>query len=70
MSIQKNIFQHFCSISPNCPANYTWVPEMGRTCLRIGESPGTVNSRIDYFSGSLSYGVEKPNYKIHKNKSP
>ena len=38
-------------VAPNCPANYTWVPELGRTCLKVGEIPSPDGSNVDILSG-------------------
>ena len=41
-------------MGPLCPKNYTWVPELGRTCLKLGEVAGTDNNYkpwVDYLTG-------------------
>ena len=43
-------------MGPLCPKNYTWVPELGRTCLKVGEVAGTDNNHkpwVDYLAGSV-----------------
>ena len=41
----------FCTVGPNCPAGYNWVPSLGRICLKIGNVVGGNNSLADIHSG-------------------
>ena len=44
--------QYFCAEGPNCPLGYTWVPSLGRTCLKVGNVVGGNSLSADIHSGS------------------
>lgn len=38
-------------MAPSCPRNYTWLPELGQTCVKIGEIPSPDGLNVDVLSG-------------------
>ena len=42
-------------VGPNCPSGYTWVPRLGRTCLKVGNVVGGNYNNADVHSGNYSY---------------